>query len=38
MVALKLWAMTVAVVGVVCAIVVLALRRLNKAVDGSEQS
>ena len=38
MVALKLWAMTVAVVAVVGAIVVAAMLRLSKAIDNSEQS
>jgi len=37
MVALKLWAMTVAVVGVVVTLVVFALNRLNKVADGGEQ-
>jgi|SwirhisoilCB3_FD_contig_41_6911651_length_414_multi_3_in_0_out_0_2 hypothetical protein len=37
MVALKLWAMTVAVVAVVSALVVFALGRLNKVADGGEQ-
>jgi hypothetical protein len=37
MVALKLWAMTVAVVAVVCALVVFGLSRLNKVADGGEQ-
>ena len=38
MVALKLWAMTVAVVAVVAALVLTAVRRLNKVIDNSEQS
>ena len=37
MVALKLWAMTVAVVAVVVTLVVLGLGRLNKVADGGEQ-
>jgi hypothetical protein len=37
MVALKLWAMTVAVVGVVVVLVVFALIRLNKVADKGEQ-
>lgn len=37
MVALKLWAMTVAVVAVVAALVVFALNRLNKVADKGEQ-
>ena len=37
MVALKLWAMTVAVVAVVVTLVVFALNRLNKVADGGEQ-
>ena len=38
MVAFKLWAMTVAVVAVVAAIVAAALRHLSKAIDKAEQS
>jgi hypothetical protein len=38
MVALKLWAMTVAVVGVVVALVVFAMNRLGKVADKGEQS
>jgi len=38
MVALKLWAMTVAVVCVVVVLVVFAVSRLNKIADSSEQS
>ncbi len=38
MVAFKLWAMTVAVVGVVCAIVAAAMVHLSKAIDKSEPS
>jgi hypothetical protein len=38
MVALKLWAMTVAVVGVVVVLVVFAVSRLNKIADRGEQS
>ncbi len=38
MVALKLWAMTVAVVGVVIALVVFGLNRLGKVADKGEQS
>ena len=37
MVALKLWAMTVAVVAVVVTLVVFALGRLNKVADAGEQ-
>jgi hypothetical protein len=37
MVALKLWAMTVAVVAVVAALVTFALNRLNKVADKGEQ-
>ena len=37
MVALKLWAMTVAVVAVVVTLVVFALNRLNKVADAGEQ-
>jgi hypothetical protein len=37
MVALKLWAMTVAVVAVVITLVVFALNRLNKVADKGEQ-
>jgi hypothetical protein len=37
MVAFKLWAMTVAVVGVVIALVVFALNRLGKVADKGEQ-
>ena len=37
MVALKLWAMTVAVVAVVITLVVFALGRLNKVADAGEQ-
>jgi hypothetical protein len=37
MVAFKLWAMTTAVVGVVIALVVFALGRLNKVADAGEQ-
>lgn len=37
MVAFKLWAMTVAVVGVVCLLVGFALNRLNKVADAGEQ-
>ena len=37
MVALKLWAMTVAVVAVVVALVGFALNRLNKVADNGEQ-
>jgi mannose/fructose/N-acetylgalactosamine-specific phosphotransferase system component IIC len=37
MVAFKLWAMTVAVVGVVVALVVFALSRLGKVADKGEQ-
>jgi hypothetical protein len=37
MVALKLWAMTVAVVAVVATLVVFALNRLNKVADNGEQ-
>ena len=37
MVAFKLWAMTVAVVTVVIALVVFALNRLNKVADKGEQ-
>jgi hypothetical protein len=37
MVALKLWAMTVAVVAVVAALVAFALIRLNKVADKGEQ-
>ena len=36
-VAFKLWAMTVAVVGVVCTLVVFGLIRLNKVADQGEQ-
>jgi len=38
MVAFKLWAMTVAVVGVVVALVVFAMNRLGKVADNGEQS
>ena len=38
MVALKLWAMTVAVVGVVVVLVVFAVSRLNKIADGGDKS
>lgn len=38
MVALKLWAMTVAVVGVVVILVVFAVSRLNKIADGNDKS
>lgn len=38
MVALKLWAMTVAVVGVVVVLVAFALNRLGKVADRGEQS
>ena len=38
MVAFKLWAMTVAVVGVVVALVVLAMSHLNKVANNGEQS
>ena len=37
MVALKLWAMTVAVVAVVVTLVVFALNRLGKVADGGDQ-
>jgi hypothetical protein len=37
MVALKLWAMTVAVVGVVITLVVFAVSRLGKVADAGEQ-
>ena len=37
MVALKLWAMTVAVVAVVVTLVVFAINRLNKVADAGEQ-
>ena len=37
MVALKLWAMTVAVVGVVVALVVFGLSRLAKVADAGEK-
>lgn len=37
MVAFKLWAMTVAVVGVVIALVVFAMNRLGKVADKGEQ-
>jgi hypothetical protein len=37
MVALKLWAMTVAVVAVVVTLVVFAVYRLNKVADNGEQ-
>lgn len=37
MVALKLWAMTVAVVGVVVALVVFAVSRLNKIADTTDK-
>ena len=37
MVALKLWAMTVAIVAVVAALVGFALNRLNKVADKGEQ-
>jgi hypothetical protein len=37
MVAFKLWAMTVVVVGVVIALVVFAVNRLNKVADAGEQ-
>ena len=37
MVALKLWAMTVAVVAVVITLVVFAVNRLNKVADAGEQ-
>ena len=37
MVAFKLWAMTVAVVAVVCALVGFALNRLGKVADNGEQ-
>ena len=37
MVALKLWAMTVAVVAVVVTLVVFALNRLGKVADAGEQ-
>ena len=37
MVALKLWAMTVAVVAVVVTLVVFAVNRLNKVADNGEQ-
>ena len=38
MVALKLWAMTVAVVSVVVALVVFGMSRLNKIADDGEKS
>ena len=38
MVALKLWAMTVAVVAVVVSLVIFALNRLNKVADAGEQT
>ena len=38
MVAFKLWAMTVAVVGVVIVLIVFALNRLGKVADKGEQS
>ena len=38
MVALKLWAMTVAVVGVVVVLVIFAVNRLGKVADNGEQS
>jgi len=37
MVALKLWAMTVVVVGVVASLVLFGLIRLNKVADGGEK-
>jgi hypothetical protein len=37
MVAFKLWAMTVAVVGVVVALVIFAMGRLGKVADNGEQ-
>jgi hypothetical protein len=37
MVALKLWAMTVAVVGVVASLVLFGLSRLNKIADAGEK-
>jgi len=37
MVAFKLWAMTVAVVGVVVVLVVFAVNRLGKVADAGEQ-
>jgi hypothetical protein len=37
MVAFKLWAMTVAVVGVVSTLVIFALYRLNKVADNGKQ-
>ncbi len=38
MVALKLWAMTVAVVGVVVVLVVFAMNRLGKVADNGDRS